>query len=83
MLWRSLLTGRSGDPPAVGEVQRLGGVVEVVIDQSLDQHPGEEDTELHDTNRWVLVCDRWHTGFVDAAGTEGLLGRVQGRQRRR
>jgi hypothetical protein len=29
--------------------------------------------------RWVLVCDRWHTGFVDAAGTDGLLAQVQGR----
>src|SRR5680860_1234084 len=31
------------------------------------------------TRRWVLVCDRWHTGFVDAAGTGGLLGQVEGR----
>ena len=31
------------------------------------------------TNRWVLVCDRWHTGFVDAVGTGGLLGQVEGR----
>jgi transposase len=32
-----------------------------------------------DTKRWVLVCDRWHTGFVDAAGTVGLLAQVEGR----
>jgi len=32
-----------------------------------------------DTGRWVLVCDRWHTGFVDAAGTGGLLAQVEGR----
>lgn len=32
-----------------------------------------------DTQRWVLVCDRWHTGFVDAAGTGGLLAQVEGR----
>ena len=31
------------------------------------------------TGRWVLTCDRWHTGFVDAAGTGGLLAQVQGR----
>jgi len=31
------------------------------------------------SGRWVLVCDRWHTGFVDAAGTGGLLGQVEGR----
>lgn len=23
--------------------------------------------------------DRWHTGFVDALGTDGLLGQVEGR----
>jgi transposase len=32
-----------------------------------------------DSGRWVLVCDRWHTGFVDAAGTGGLLAQVEGR----
>lgn len=31
------------------------------------------------TGRWVLTCDRWHTGFVDAAGTGGLLAQVEGR----
>jgi len=32
-----------------------------------------------DTGRWVLVSDRWHTGFVDAAGAGGLLAQVEGR----
>jgi len=32
-----------------------------------------------DTQRWVVVADRWHTGFVDAAGTGGLLAQVEGR----
>ena len=32
-----------------------------------------------DTKRWVLACDRWHTGFVDAAGTGGLLAQAPGR----
>src|SRR5665647_3626064 len=32
-----------------------------------------------DTGRWVLVRDRWHTGFVDADGTGGLLAQVEGR----
>jgi transposase len=32
-----------------------------------------------DTKRWVLTCDRWHTGFVDAAGPGGLLAQVEGR----
>jgi len=31
--------------------------------------------------RRVLACDRWHTGFVDAAGTGGLLARVEDRTR--
>ncbi len=34
-------------------------------------------TQDPDTKRWVLVCDRWHTGF--AAGTGGLLAQVEGR----
>jgi transposase len=32
-----------------------------------------------DMKRWVLAHDRWHTGFVDAAGTGGLLAQVEGR----
>ena len=32
-----------------------------------------------DTCRWHLVADRWLTGIVDAAGTGGLLGHVDGR----
>jgi transposase len=32
-----------------------------------------------DTKRWELLCDRWHTGFVDAAGSGSLLAQVQGR----
>ena len=32
-----------------------------------------------DTGRWVLAHDRWHTGFVDSAGTGGLLAQVEGR----
>ncbi|MFF4052810.1 hypothetical protein ACFYZ5_39810 [Streptomyces chartreusis] len=27
----------------------------------------------------MLTRDRWHTGFVDALGTGGLLGQVEGR----
>jgi transposase len=36
----------------------------------------EQDGE---TGKWQLVRDRWHTGFVDALGTGGLLGQVEGR----
>ena len=32
-----------------------------------------------DTDTWVLVADRWHTGFVDISGAQGLLGQVEGR----
>ncbi|MET8949173.1 ISL3 family transposase [Streptomyces sp. NPDC004542] len=31
------------------------------------------------TGKWMLMRDRWHTGFVDALGTGGLLGQVEGR----
>lgn len=31
------------------------------------------------TMRWTVAADRWHTGIVDAAGTGGLLGHVDGR----
>lgn len=31
------------------------------------------------TGRWEPVADRWHTGFVDAFGVQGLLGQVEGR----
>lgn len=32
---------------------------------------------------WVVIADRWHVGFVDLAGGQGLLGQVEGRTRRR
>jgi hypothetical protein len=32
-----------------------------------------------DTGRCVLLADRWHTGFVDIDGDQGLLGQVEGR----
>jgi len=31
-----------------------------------------------DTGKWMLV-DRWHSGFVDLDGSQGLLGQVLGR----
>lgn len=31
------------------------------------------------TGKWQVVVDRWHTGFVDAAGTGGMLAQVEGR----
>lgn len=32
-----------------------------------------------DTEKWKMTRDRWHTGFVDALGSGGLLGQVEGR----
>ncbi|WP_405689696.1 transposase [Streptomyces sp. NBC_00057] len=32
-----------------------------------------------DTGKWQLTRDRRHTGFVDALGTGGMLGQVEGR----
>ncbi|WP_206352693.1 ISL3 family transposase [Streptomyces sp. Z423-1] len=32
-----------------------------------------------ETSRWEPAADRWHTGFVDAFGVQGLLGQVEGR----
>jgi transposase len=31
------------------------------------------------TGTWRLVADRWHVGFVDLSGGQGLLGQVEGR----
>jgi transposase len=28
---------------------------------------------------WVVIADRWHVGFVDLAGGQGLLGQVEAR----
>lgn len=36
----------------------------------------EQDPE---TGKWAITADRWLTGIVDAAGTGGLLGHVEGR----
>jgi transposase len=32
-----------------------------------------------DTEKWELVADAWHIGFVDAVGGRGLFGQVEGR----
>jgi transposase len=31
------------------------------------------------TGEYVLDADRWHTGFVDISGDQGMLGQVEGR----
>lgn len=35
----------------------------------------EKDPE---TGKWSPAADRWHTGFIDAAGHGGLLGQIEG-----
>ena len=32
-----------------------------------------------DTGEWEMIADRWHVGFVDVTGGQGLLGQVEGR----
>lgn len=32
-----------------------------------------------DTGVWEVLADRWHVGFVDIGGGQGLLGQVEGR----
>jgi transposase len=34
---------------------------------------------LDDEGRWRTAVDRWHVGFVDLSGGQGLLGQVEGR----
>lgn len=59
---------RDLDPPAPTRI--LG------IDETRRGKPRwEQDL---DTGKWVLV-DRWHSGFVDLDGSQGLLGQVLGR----
>ncbi|GAA0671660.1 hypothetical protein GCM10009535_59250 [Streptomyces thermocarboxydovorans] len=53
------------------EVEVLG------IDETRGGRPRWEQDPT--TGKWQLVRDRWHTGFVDALGTGGLLGQVEGR----
>lgn len=55
----------------------LGPVAVLGIDETRRGRP--RWTQDPDTGRWVLTADRWHTGFVDAAGTTGMLAQVQGR----
>ena len=47
------------------------------IDETRRGRPAREPNP--ETGKWQLTRDRWHTGFVDALGTKGLLGQVKGR----
>jgi transposase len=34
-----------------------------------------------DSGEWEMLVDRWHVGFVDISGGQGLLGQAEGRTR--
>ncbi|MGI5144090.1 ISL3 family transposase [Streptomyces sp. CA-106110] len=55
----------------------LPGVEALGLDETRRGRPRWEQDP--DTGKWQLTRDRWHTGFVDAFGTGGLLGQVEGR----
>jgi len=59
----------------------LAAPLPVVKVLGIDETRRGKPVWTHDvaTGRWVLAHDRWHTGFVDAAGTGGLLAQVEGR----
>ncbi|MEV6592808.1 transposase [Streptomyces acidicola] len=47
------------------------------IDETRRGRPRREQDPA--MGKWMLTRDRWHTGFVDALGADGLLGQVEGR----
>jgi transposase len=58
--------------PAEPEPCEVVGVDEVRRGkQTWEQNP--------DTGKWRIAADRWHVGFVDISGDQGLLGQVEGR----
>ena len=58
-------------PAEVPQVERLG------IDET---RRGKAQWRLNpDTRAYDAVVDRWHIGFVDLGGGQGLLGQVEGR----
>lgn len=58
-------------PDEVAPVATLG------IDET---HRGKAQFKHNpDTDKWELVAERYHVGFVDIDGEQGLLGQVEGR----
>jgi hypothetical protein len=47
------------------------------IDETRRGRPRWEKDEV--SGVWKLIVDRWHVGFVDLGGGQGLLGQVEGR----
>lgn len=59
--------------PAVAEAVEVLGIDEV----RRGKQTWQQDPE---TGKWRVVADRWHVGFVDITGKQGLLGQVEGRE---
>jgi transposase len=73
---------RTAHAAYVAHVQaRLAEPLPAVTVLGIDETRRGKPVWKHDqaSGRWVLVRDRWHTGFVDAASTGGLLAQVEGR----
>jgi len=58
-------------PAVVPSTERLG------IDETRRGRPKYRWDEA--LGSWVVLADRWHVGFVDLAGGQGLLGQIEGR----
>lgn len=50
----------------------------IAIRRPLPRFGGRWWAQDKDSGRWMLVCDRWHTGFLDAVGNGGMLAQVEG-----
>ncbi|MDP4510632.1 transposase [Nonomuraea turcica] len=40
---------------------------------------GRAGSRTPDTGKYRMIADRWHVGFTDLTGDQGLLGQVEGR----
>jgi transposase len=60
--------------------ERTPQVTHLGLDETRRGRPKWRFDEV--TGSWERVIDRWHVGFVDLTGGQGLLGQVEGRPRR-
>ncbi|MGI5518597.1 ISL3 family transposase [Streptomyces sp. CA-106131] len=74
--WQAVMSAFRTASREVTEAE-LPGVEALGVDETRRGRPRWEQDP--DTGKWQLTRDRWHTGFVDAFGTGGLLGQVEGR----
>ncbi len=60
----------------------LGAEPQPVVHLGIDEVRRGRPRFAHDpaTGQTRQVADRWHTGFTDLTGTQGLLGHVEGRR---